>query len=113
VLQYYTLRGEKLRFACHSERSEASLFPAAPAQRFFTALCSVQNDTPSLVGVPKRDSYPWAVYNAGKDACSTLHQYQQRDRLLRQRSAAGAACAGCATVAVGVYQNLSPSQKTN
>jgi hypothetical protein len=42
----YTLRGEKLRFACHSERSEESLFPHTPAQRFFTALCSVQNAPP-------------------------------------------------------------------
>jgi hypothetical protein len=57
----YTLRGKKLHFSCHSERSEESLLPAAPAQKFFTPLCSVQNDNPWLLGVQKRSPCPWAV----------------------------------------------------
>ena len=57
----YTLRGEKLRFSCHSERSEESLLIAAQARRFFTPLCSVQNDNACLLGIKKRSSCPWAV----------------------------------------------------
>ncbi len=62
----------------------------------------------------KRNSYPWAVYNAGEDACTTIHQQQQRDRLLcSQRSATGAAHAGCAAIAVGVNEDMSASQKVD
>jgi hypothetical protein len=58
---FYTLRGQKLRFSCHSERSEESLPSTSQAKRFFTPLRSVQNDTTCTSGEEKRNSCPWAV----------------------------------------------------
>jgi hypothetical protein len=58
------LRGQKLRFSCHSERSEESLPSTSQAKRFFTPLRSVQNDTTCTSGEEKRNSCPWAVYLA-------------------------------------------------
>ncbi len=40
------------------QRSEESLLTAAPVQRFFTPLCSVQNDTPCLLGGKKAQFVP-------------------------------------------------------
>jgi hypothetical protein len=74
VILSYTLRGEKLRFACHSERSEESLFPAAPAQKFLTPLRSVQNDTSEAVHTEKRSLCPRAVYCVTRTVARTNPQ---------------------------------------